>query len=64
MSHYPLAHRIQVPARPYRSGANVAETIKAAKKKGPLVGGPVEVVVVKPYDLSHPDHPRHLGPLI
>ena len=64
MNHYPLAHKIITPGKLHRPGADVAATIKAAKKKGPLLGGPVEVVKVKPFDLMHPDHPRHLGPLI
>lgn len=63
MNHYPLAHKIALPARLFRPGADVAATIKAAKKKGPLVG-PVEVVKVAPYDYNHPDHPRHLGSLV
>lgn len=62
--HYPLAHKVRLPARMFRPGADVAATIKEAKKKGPLLGGPIEVVKVPDFDLNHPDHPRHLGPLI
>ena len=62
--HFPLAHKVNLPTRLFRPGADVATTIKNAKKKGPLVGGPVDVVKVQPFDFNHPDHPRHLGPLI
>ena len=59
MNKYPLEHRIN-RTTPFNPDVNVAKTIAAAKKKGPLVG-PVRVVTLAPFDLNHPDHPRWVG---
>lgn len=53
---YRLAHLIHMPAKRFLPGADVAATIEEAKKKGPLIGGPVSVVRVAPFDLKHPLH--------
>lgn len=54
---YPLEHRIIRPVA-WDPQVNVAKTIQRAKEKGPLLGGPVSVVRVAPFDLNHPLHSR------
>lgn len=56
---YRLSNKIHMPAKPFLPGADVAKTIAAAMKKGPLVG-PVHVVRVAPLDLNHPLHSRNI----
>jgi hypothetical protein len=55
---YPLEHKIIRPSK-WDPSPNVAETFRRAREKGPLVGGPVSVVQVAPFDLNHPLHSRH-----
>lgn len=57
---FKLAHLVQKPAREYVPACEpraVDRTIREAKKKSPLVGGPV-VTRLPPFDLNHPLHPR------
>lgn len=58
--NYPLANRIIRPERQYTQACatDIRRTIKDAKKKGPLLGGPVTVTVVEPLDMQHPEHSR------
>lgn len=61
---YPLAHLVQRPPVEYMAAcdhgdsSSLKKRIDAAKKKRPLAG-PVQVVKVAPFNLMHPDHPRH-----
>lgn len=56
------AHLVQKPAREYVPACDprsAERAISEAKRKGPLVDGPV--VRLEPYGLNHPDHPRWVG---
>lgn len=59
--YYKLGHLVEKPTREYVPACEpraAERTIDAAKKKGPLDGGPVSRVRVAPFNLQHPLHPR------
>lgn len=56
-----LAHLVEKPSREYTPACDnraAERAISDAKRKGPLLGGPVQVVRLPAFGLNHPLHPR------